>query len=319
MNDWNGWIPIGVDPNGGQTPLIWFRLGEHRFNDAYFSGTIAHCARHPFNFTFCRRTSWDALEQVAAHLPAVRLSGMIFHMSRCGSTLASRVLAVIPGTLVISEAPPVDAVVRLNRRDPSLPIERQIRYLRALLAVFGAAAGPHRHYVLKLDAWNALDVDLFERAFPGVPWVFVYRDGIEVLVSHAHGASYMMSAANAPDFLGLPVADAVRMPREVYCARVLGRITQAVARRPVDAGALVHYEELPHAVWERIAPRFGMTPAPEEVDAMRRRALYNAKRPDLLFQDDRAAKQQAAHAELAAANAGWISAHVAHLESLRER
>lgn len=311
MSDWSGWIPVGVDRRDSAQPVLWFRLGAYGFDDAYFSETVARCARHPFNLAFSRRTGYEELEEIAQALPPADLSGLIFHLSRCGSTLTSRCLSSIPGTLVISEAPPVDSLVR----DRTMTQEQQVRRLRALARIFAAAGGPHQRQIWKLDAWHTLNLDLFERAFPGVPWIYLYREPVEVLVSHGVRMSYMMSPANAPDFLGISLVDAMRIPRAEYCARVLGAIAAPIAEREaIDRDALVRYDELPQALWERIAPRFGMVLRSEEVDAMQRRALYDAKRPHEFFQDDRAAKQQAANAEFRALCERWVRPSVNRLD-----
>ena len=47
-------------------------------------------------------------------------------------------------------------------------------------AVVVAALGQPQHpeeraLFLKLDAWHTLELPLLQRAFPGVPWVFLYR------------------------------------------------------------------------------------------------------------------------------------------------
>ena len=313
-----GWVPAGADHRNENAPVLWFRLGEIRFDDAYFSDTMARCARHPFNLAFARRTSWQMVEDAASRLPQPALSGMVFHLSRCGSTLVSRLLAAVTGTLVISESPALDAAIRGARREGASE-DAIVRRLRALAAIYAAASGSHRHYVVKLDAWHACDLALFERAFPGVPWVYVYRDPVEVLVSHLNRSSYLMSAANAPDFIGVPITEAVRMPRVTYCARVLGRIAAAAADREPEADALVRYDDLPGAVWERIAPRFGMQLSGLELEAMRRRAAYDAKQPQTVFQDDRAAKQRAADAAILAASQAFLDPEMARLDQLRAR
>ena len=41
---------------------------------------------------------------------------------------------------------------------------------------------------VKLDSWHTLALPLFRRAFPSVPWVFLYRDPVEVPVSQLEAA-----------------------------------------------------------------------------------------------------------------------------------
>ena len=42
----------------------------------------------------------------------MRPSGFIFHMSRCGSTVISQMLAALAEHVVVSEAGPIDALAR---------------------------------------------------------------------------------------------------------------------------------------------------------------------------------------------------------------
>lgn len=307
--DFEHWFPFGIEWTASGPCVNWFRMDEIGFDGSYFSQTVERCARRPFNLAFFRQTPIDMLGEIAETAPPLRLSGLIFHLSRCGSTLLSRQFAACPGTLVISEAPPIDAIVRAAARDSSISDETRVRWLQWLVRVLGRPLGQdsHRNYIVKLDAWHAFDLELFERAFPGVPWVFVYRDPVEVLASHMQTASYMMSYANAPSLLGIPVTEAVTIAREVYCARVLGRICAAVAAHRSEQKYLVGYEELPAAAWERVAPHLGIVLTPGEIRAMARTAEFNAKQPGVPFNDDRAAKQQSASGAVRAAVETWVT------------
>lgn len=308
------WFPIGIEwsPSG---PLVnWFRMDEIGFDGSYFSDTVARCARKPFNLAFHRRTPIETLGEVAQASHAQAPDGFIFHLSRCGSTLVSRQFAACPSALMISEAPPVDAVVRAQ----SVSDEDRVTWLRWLIAVLGRFRSERGKYIVKLDAWHATGIALFERAFPQTPWVFVYRDPVEILASHMRTASYMMSCVNAPSLLGISVADAVKIPREEYCARVLGRIAETVRARVPSPESLVNYTELPAAAWERIAGHFGIQLTAAEMEAMQRTAAFDAKRPGTPFSGDSAAKQSAASAGLRAAAQTWVDPAIRALESLRQ-
>jgi len=100
------WIPYrGVWEQ--QRPWIdWCYLGGARFTEPFFQDSISSALRRPFSAAFLRRTAIE--EQAGWPDPA----GLIFHMSRCGSTLVAQMLKTLSGVTVFSEAPPVDAVVR---------------------------------------------------------------------------------------------------------------------------------------------------------------------------------------------------------------
>ena len=81
---------------------------------------------------------------------------------------------------------PIDSAVQLaaTGRDASAAL------LRAMIAAFtGRLGGENRHCVVKLDSWHVLALPLFRRAFPQVPWVFLYRDPIDVMVVDAKNAA----------------------------------------------------------------------------------------------------------------------------------
>lgn len=231
----------------------------------------------------------------AAGVQSLAPSGFIFHMSRCGSTLVSQMLAALPHTIAISEAAPIDAIVQLSRAWPGLPAERHVEHLVAMLAAFGRRrAGSERHSFVKLDSWHALALPLFRRAFPSVPWLFLYREPVEVLVSQMRQRGTQMVAEIVPPSL-YGIDDAGGMRAEDYCARVLNRICTAVVDNYGEGGGLlVNYRELPDAIWSRILPHFGVACGDDERAAMNRVARYDAKAPSFEFTDDTATKQREA-------------------------
>src|SRR5207249_1157357 len=118
------------------------------------------------------------MKAVASH-PGIDPTAFIFHGSRCGSTLLAQMAEALPRTIVISEAPPVDQILRA-----SAPAERRLDWFRALLSVLGQPRrGDERHLFVKFDAWHVFDLPLVQQAFPGVPCVFLYREPSAVMAS----------------------------------------------------------------------------------------------------------------------------------------
>jgi hypothetical protein len=290
-----GWIPIRAYWDGGRFMLDWCRAGDVRFSEPFFEQTVRRMVRRPFNAAFRVQTPIAVLDEMASRRPGLQPNGLIFHLSRSGSTLVSRMFAALPRTLTISEAPPIDAVLQAARTDPSVSDEERIGWLRGLVSALGQPrAGDEERYVIKLDAWHTRDLELFERAFPGVPWAFVYRDPLEVLASHRGGMSYLMSAANAGPALDLDAAAAYRLEPDDYRARVLTRICSAVLAQRPEPARLVAYPELPAAVWEQLAALFGMQLDEGDVAAMEHAAHFDAKRPDRIFASDADEKRRVA-------------------------
>jgi hypothetical protein len=250
-------------------------------------------ARHPFNRAFRYRMMLDDFLADAPRHDSLPPDGFIFHMSRCGSTLVAQMLAALPANIVISEAAPIDAIVQLCRSSPHVPMPRQTDLLRAIVAAYGRPrAGRERHFFVKLDCWHALALPLFALAFPKTPWLFLYRDPVEVMVSHVRQRGSQMVPDLTPAQL-YGIADFDGVADENYCARVLGAICRAAAAQ-LDGGAgiAVDYRELPEAVESRILPHFRVAFDHGERAAMRIAARHDAKTPQLTFADDRAGKQR---------------------------
>jgi hypothetical protein len=295
----DGWTPIRV--HWREEPAVeWCWTDRLAFTDPFFVQTIERALRLPYSLLFRRETPLDALEQVE---PGLEPSGFVFHVSRCGSTLVSQMLAAVPTNLVLSESVPVDQV--LGR--PGSEAER-VRRLRGLVSALGRPkAGDERGYVLKLDAWHACHLGTVRRAFPEVPWVFLFREPVEVLASQLrHRGAHMVPGAIDPALFGIDPSSIARMAPEEYCARVLAAICRsALAHR--DAQALfVDYRELPGAVFDRIIPAFRLEYDAVERAAMEAASRRDAKNPVLAFSSERDAGDNEVSPALREAVDTWV-------------
>ena len=160
-------------------------------------------------------------------------------MSRCGSTLVSQMLAALPSNIVVSEASPIDTVVQAGRWRPDLSEDRQALWLNSIIGALGQKrSGNEQRYFVKLDCWHTLALPLFRRAFPAVPWVFLYRDPVEVLVSQLRiPGTQMIPGSVGPDLYGLERSYGPGTAEDYY-AQVLAKVTEpavahyAAGRRP---------------------------------------------------------------------------------------
>jgi hypothetical protein len=309
-------FPIRVYADGGQVMVDWCRLGDERFDEPFFQQTVMRSLRRPYNLAFRRQTPIAALGDLEASDPGLRPSGFIYHMSRCGSTLVGQMLGALEGSLVLSEPNTVDSVLRSSLNAPSE--DQRVEWLRQVMSAHGRRwHGDERRLFVKLDAWHARYVPLFERAFPGVPSIFLYRDPIEVLVSHEGVMSFMMSAVNAPSFLGIDIVSAMQIPPAEYRARVLAQFLRWALDNGFAGERLVNYNELPDAVWTRIAPLFGVELTEAQAKQMRSAAGRDAKSPDRQFEPDADAKRRKAGAAVREAAARWITPLHEELEKRR--
>ena len=280
-----GWLPVVAFWRHGQLYLQWSFFGRQRLIQPFFESDVQHAMFKSFSRLIRYVTPISDLAQSLQLYPSLRPSGFIFHMSRCGSTLVSQMLAALSHNVVISEASPIDTVVRAKQTNFALSDDQHILWLQWIVGVLGQQrTGDAQNYFVKLDCWHTRELPLFQRAFPDVPWIFLYRDPVEVLVSHLRmPGMQMIPGALDPNLFNIEPADRVRSPED-YCARILARLCQPVVQQQANAKRLlINYRDLPQALWTAILPHFGVTCSDEDRVAMMQAAWSNAKMPGLAF------------------------------------
>src|SRR4051794_1070428 len=101
VKDFSGWVPMRVYWQDSPPLVDWGHLDKRRFTEPFFSQTIDSCVRHPADLLFRHQTPLENLGEIAATHPSARIAGFIFHMSRCGSTLLSQMLAAAPANIIL--------------------------------------------------------------------------------------------------------------------------------------------------------------------------------------------------------------------------
>src|SRR4051812_38658825 len=87
------WIPYKLSFEEGKPYCEWMNMGEEDFTEPFFDDTIIR-RRKLNNLARKSLSSIDILPQWSNELESIPPSAFIFHVSRCGSTLASQLLAL---------------------------------------------------------------------------------------------------------------------------------------------------------------------------------------------------------------------------------
>ncbi len=313
---WPGpdWRPIQLVslPEGG-IAVDWVHFAGAALDKPFFATNARNAAERPFNLAFRYRVGLDDFIEGAAAAPPPP-DGFIFHMSRCGSTLVSQMLAALPDIVAVSEPPPLDIMVRLAADADEAGDERGLRAFKAMVHALGRdRPGGGRRFVFKLDSWQTIMLPFFRRAFPAVPWVFIYRDPVEVLVSLILTPSIQVMA-NVPHHHRIET-EAGASPEE-YIAQVLERVCTMAADCAESGGLLVSHEELPGAIGKILA-HLKIHAGEGGSAAMAEAARRDAKSPWRDYQADSKAKRSGASPAVRAAAERHLAEPYRRLEALR--
>jgi hypothetical protein len=308
--DLRHWFPLtaSAGPDGGEITLAWRDMADIAFTDSFFENTLAR--QHRDERRVCH-TPLAALEQFC-DVPAP--DAFIFHVSRCGSTLLTQLLASLPQCIVMSEPPIIDSVLRLHH-DQGSP-GATVALLRQVMRAMGQRrTGQEQHFVIKFDCWHIHSLELLRAAFPDTPCLFLYREPQAVLASHQRQRGpQMVPGLIHPALLPLPAGPAAPGDLDAYTGRVLDSFyTAALAHAAAGRIRLLNYSQLPGIVFSDLLASLKIDCTPAQRDAMRQRSQFHSKYTGHAYRGDARAPQEERLARLAAQIAPGYQA----LEQLR--
>ena len=146
-SDFENWLPVKLYRDGDALALSWQYMHDLRFEKPFFDDTIGRLKTlnsiPPVRFPL-RTTPLEALPKIADALDSTRLSLLIFHTSRCGSTLLSQVLSMNPAFVVVSEYGIIDQILRLQDVDSSITDEYRDLLLKSSSESLDRSGFPRR-------------------------------------------------------------------------------------------------------------------------------------------------------------------------------
>ncbi|SDC54417.1 hypothetical protein SAMN05192589_102404 [Paracidovorax valerianellae] len=324
--NFEGWSPIRIDSGPGGEPLVdWMRASPEVTRTPFFADGVQEAMQRPFHQAMRRQTPLADLLDWAQTSPGLVPSGIVFHVSRCGSTLVTQAFAALQEHVTLSEAPLLDDLMRAEARLPTLDPALAVPAARAVASAWAQPSLPghgvqRTHLVIKCDCWATAYADRIAQAWPETPWLFLFRDPVEVLMSQfQQRAAYLIPGGPlGVNPAGIAFEDALRMGLDTYRARSLGAIYEGMVQqfRP-ERTLLLNYRQWPSAILEKVAPHFGMAldaPAAAQVEAT---FGMHAKNPHNPFFPDAEQKHRQAPAQLRELAEQWIAPHYDALETLR--
>ncbi|MBO9584173.1 MAG: sulfotransferase family protein [Flavobacterium sp.] len=222
----SNWIPIKLVKKNNEVYFEWLYLADIPFAEPFFEETIAKCKSHSYNSKRFKLISTAAnIIDWSKELDFVDLKGLVFHVSRCGSTMLSQSLATSPENIMVSEAPLIDQILRSDAFEE----HTKTVLLQSVLRFLGQKRFPEqKHLIIKLDAWSIFKASYLRSIFPEIPFALLYRNPADVLRSHQKMAGmHMVASIIPPSVFGITSKEIEELNFRQYQALVLEKYFQA--------------------------------------------------------------------------------------------
>jgi len=300
-NAFERWLPVRLRFNGAGSSAIWLDFGSKSLSEPFYDQTVG-LLRTSVPAAAERHTSIEEMLQVADSFSPIPPAGIIFHISRCGSTLLTNALRASGECTTLSEAPIFSCLVRQDAFPSNVAgLEDgeaiRARLLQATVSLYTSCFG--LPVVIKAHTATILHIARLRAVWPSVPFVINIRNPVEVISSNLAMPSDWLRSMLAPygeenDF-GFSGPETRQMTVEEYCARGLGKFLEAAGE--CDHGCrVIDYAQIDIASVYDIASFLKVEmPATSAAQIAGALATYS-KDPSAaqLFDDDRDWKQSQA-------------------------
>ncbi len=283
----SNWIPTKLVEKDNEVYFEWLYLADIPFAEPFFEETIAKCRSHNYNSNRFKLVSTAAnIIDWSKELDFVDLKGLVFHVSRCGSTMLSQSLATSPENIMISEAPLIDQILRSNAFDENA----KTVLLQSVLKFLGQKRFPEqKHLIIKLDAWSIFEASYLRSIFPKIPFALLYRDPADVLKSHQKMAGmHMVPSLIPPSVFGITSKEIEEVNYKQYQALVLEKYFRAFLDfyEKDQNVVMLNYNDGMKNVIERFISFIAINYSDNEMNAMLERLKKHSKNESAVFTGD---------------------------------
>lgn len=299
MNDapLKNWIPYKLASTETGINCSWLDAANEPFTEPFFDETISKLIsrRRAYSSTNSLSTL-EMMKQWGSLLNDACPGAIIFHISRCGSTLISQMLSTSPKCTVLAEVPFLDDILRLPLKHTAIDETAVNSLFTVCLRFYNRDRNStdsnnydNRQLIIKADSWHIFFYRQLRQLYPETPFVLIYRKPNEVFRSHRKQPGlHSVPGLLEPQLFGIEPTDPLLSNHDAYLAHVLeGYLERYIDIISTDKRCLfLNYKEGPMRMVLKIAAftNIGLTDA--DLAQMEERSYYHSKRPIERFEEE---------------------------------
>lgn len=278
--------------NQASEPICqWLYTGGKSFTEPFFDDTISVCRRLDENCkSFKSVSDLPIMQEWASELKPVIPSAIIFHVSRCGSTLLSQLLALDESNIILSEVPVFDEILRLPFKNKTFDNSAVSALLKAAVNLYGLPkTGLEKQVFIKADSWHIHFYKSLRDLYPTVPFIFLYRNPWDVVLSQQRQRGmHSVPGIIEPEVFGFSKEQINEPNFDRYMTSVLeGYFNQMIEITKSDSQVFpVNYASGMNNIFKKIYGLLDLVITPKVDDLLDERSRFHAKHPHQLFQED---------------------------------
>lgn len=184
--------------------------------------------------------------------------------------LLAKVLSSLGRNIVIKEAEPVQQLLDVAFEEVFK--NTRARYFQSLLNIYGHRRLPeHERFFAKFSSNHVKRLEMIRGLYPGVPWLFLYRNPYEIIPTSLDGPAWFIRNKNSAEGAfeaGLPIEAIERMSDLEFSVQVESSNLRIAIENTCDHCLFVDYTQLWPENLPGILDFFGLDVTREEYDGM---------------------------------------------------
>ncbi len=278
------WIPYKLLDSSREMFCEWLYTGNEQFRAPFFEHTLNNCKRLPENSGNLKTiTTIAELFNLAEGVKVDEPAAIIFHISRCGSTIVTQALANNPNHIVLSEVPFFDDLLMMPLNQA---YSQQALFKNVVKLYSQQRHGCGNKVFIKMDSWHIMRYKELRAMFSSVPFILLYRNPAEVVRSlNKQPGRHCIPQFISPGFFGIKEEVITVEDFYDYPIKLIEKYLEAyIEIAENDSNAfLFNYNQDMTNVMDEICKVIGVDFTKNDRAQMKERLTYHSKLPGKYF------------------------------------